>query len=500
MPLRFFTGLLFLLLGTGAFAQFQAPAASPPAVVRQTVGYTNFTLQYSRPNVRGRAIFGNLVPYGEVWRTGANEATLLSFDRPVRMGGESVPAGTYALYTIPGAERWTVILNRDTSLWGARGYAAAQDAVRLAVEPIALAQRIETLEIRFTDLSPQRVHLAIAWENTRVDVPIDLGTDAEVLRRAAVELDNDASGMEYYAAARYFLDNDLDLEQARTWMDRRMELDGEQFGVMRYQALIEYALGDTAAARRTMERSLALAREAGNEHYERMNTASLRVWRSTRVPDLTGEELLNQAITYHDPRGRWDEGVFSLHLYETRPGNDYRLTDIRIDNQNGSFTLDRQTGPNHVYRYTDADTCIVLENGEEKMFVQAEDIHTLRCRDNARYQNYYTYIWGLPMKLRDPGTIVHPEVYRRDFFGRELLELKVTYEPDVGGDTWYFYFDPMTYALSGYRFYHDETANDGEYILLEDEINIDGVRLPAKRHWYTHGTGEYLGTDTVVGG
>jgi hypothetical protein len=498
MLIRSIGCVLFLLAGTSAFAQFSAPAASPSAEVRQTVGYTNFLLRYSRPDVRARVIFGELIPYGEIWRTGANEATLLSFDQTVRIGDQQVAAGTYSLFSVPDIGRWTIILNRDTTLWGTQGYDPALDVVRVTLEPTPLAERVETLEIHFTDLTPQRCHLTIAWENTRVDLPIELNTDTQVAQRAAAELGADATGMEYYAAARYYLDNNLDLRQAKQWMDRRMELDGEQFGVMRYQALIEYKLGEEETAIRTMERSLELARQAGNDHYVRMNEASLREWKSVRVTDLTGTELLDRAIDYHDPKGKWETGVFSLRLYESRPGSDYRLTKLRIDNGAGSFTLERQTGPEHVYRYTDADTCIVLVNGEEKMFVQAEAIEALRCRDNARYQDYYTYLWGLPMKLRDEGTIINPQVHRRNYFGRELLELKVTYDPFIGGDTWYFYFDPETYALRGYQFYHDEAANDGEYILLEDEVEIDGVRIPAKRYWYTHGDRRYLGSDLVT--
>jgi hypothetical protein len=114
------------------------------------------------------------------------------------------------------------------------------------------------------------------------------------------------------------------------------------------------------------------------------------------------------------------------------------------------------------------------------------------------YRNYYTYLWGLPMKLRDPGTIIDDNVHRVNFFGQELLEMKVTYHEEVGGDIWYFYFHPETYALSGYRFYHDEAANDGEYILLEDEAQIGDFRIPAQRHWYTHGERQYLGSDEVV--
>lgn len=113
-------------------------------------------------------------------------------------------------------------------------------------------------------------------------------------------------------------------------------------------------------------------------------------------------------------------------------------------------------------------------------------------------KDYYQYLWALPMKLKDPGTIIDPNVHARDFFGQELLEVRVTYDQEVGNDIWYFYFHPDTYALSGYRFYHDESKNDGEYILIEGEKQVNGMKIPARRHWYTHTDRRLLGTDEII--
>ena len=126
------------------------------------------------------------------------------------------------------------------------------------------------------------------------------------------------------------------------------------------------------------------------------------------------------------------------------------------------------------------------------------DEHRLTCETLERRRDYYAYLWGLPMKLLDPGTVLAPEVVESDFDGRPARRLKVTYEEGVGDDTWYFYFDPESSALVGYRFYHDEAANDGEYILLSGEVAAHGLRLPRARTWFTHAQDELLGTDTLV--
>ncbi|MCB0637974.1 MAG: DUF2911 domain-containing protein [Lewinella sp.] len=490
------TKLLFLFAFTLS-AQITTPPASASSEERTQIGLTHFTLRYHRPAVKGRRIFGELVPYDQVWRTGANEATLLSFDQPIRIGDATVDPGTYALYSIPGESNWTFIFNRDTSLWGARGYDPTADVLRHEVPVQMLPAREEVMALRWRNITHTAAELTLEWEFVRAALPVQVFTHDQVAAQLATGLGDDATGPDYYRAARYYFDNDLDLDQARTWMDRRMELDGEQFGVMRYQALIELALADTAAATATMQRSLELAREAGNDHYVAMNERSLLAWRKEAVA-LTGAEVLARSIAYHDPTGAWATGRFVFQLYESRPGGGYRISDVLIDQGEGVFALTQRRDRDLLHRFIGPDSCSVRLNGSAEIPAEAARRFRLSCEQSAVYVNYYTYLWGLPMKLRDAGTRVYPVVHRTDFFGESLLEVKVSYDPAVGEDVWYFYFHPETYQLRGYRFYHDEAANDGEYILLEGEAAVGPLRLPARRHWYTHGDRLYLGSDVLI--
>lgn len=209
--------------------------------------------------------------------------------------------------------------------------------------------------------------------------------------------------------------------------------------------------------------------------------------------------LVQKSIQYHDPAGKWEKGAFHFPLYESRPNGGYRLTDIWLDNQRSTFELRQIRGKDRLYRYLGPETCRVEWNYRTEVPAEARENLRLHCDGgNTFYRNYYGYLYGLPMKLQDPGTIIDPEIREKDFFGKELLEIKVTYEAEVGGDTWYFYFDPQSYALSGYRFYHEEEKNDGEYILLEGEITINGVKFPQRRAWHTHREGKYLGNDDLL--
>ena len=213
----------------------------------------------------------------------------------------------------------------------------------------------------------------------------------------------------------------------------------------------------------------------------------------------TPQQLLQKSIQYHDPAGRWEKGAFHFPIYESRPNGGYRLTDVMLNNQKGTFALQQIRGKDRLHRYFSADSCSVQWNYEEDISAENQKKLRLNCDGgNAFFYNYYAYLYGLPFKLLDPGTIIGPTVKKKDFFGKELLEIKVTYDPEVGADLWYVYFDPQTFALSGYRFYHDEAKNDGEYILLEGEITINGVKFPQKRAWYTHKEGKYLGNDDLL--
>ncbi len=480
------------------FAQtVETPSTSSAVELRQDIGLTRTVLTYHRPSMLGRSVFGELIPFGEIWRTGANEATTISFDRPVNIGDQDIAAGTYSVYTIPGQETWFWVLNGDTSLWGARGYDPGKDVLRFQARPRQLPLPKETMELYWTDISHTDANLTLAWANTQVQLPVHFFTTEQVQKSISAHLNNSSSGSDFYRAARYYLDNDLDLDQALEWMEQRVELEGEQFGILRYKALIEKKLGKEEQAVTSMQRSLEMAREADNEHYVRMNEKSLQSW-SEKPFALSGREVVDRSIQYHDTTDSWHSGRFKFTLNESRPGAPYRITQLEIDNGRDAFTMERIQGKEHSFRHSGPEGCTVLINGEEIPFIEAESIETLKCRENGRYRNYYTYVWGLPMKLKDPGTIIEPSVVQRDFMGKSLLEVKVNYEEGVGTDEWYFYFDPESFALRGYRFYHDPILGDGEYISLEGEAEIGNLRLPAKRSWYLHQGNRYLGTDEIV--
>lgn len=203
---------------------------------------------------------------------------------------------------------------------------------------------------------------------------------------------------------------------------------------------------------------------------------------------LSAQEMLERSMAYHDPGGVFDETAIQIELTESRPNGADRKTSIVIDNDNNRFSMKRKAEGNDATAIvTHGDT--VIEAGSD-----ADDAHE-RAR---RTRNYYVYLYGLPMKLTDPGTILAPDAKQTEFMGHEAFELKVTYEEAVGGDTWYFYLDPESYALIGYRFYHDESKNDGEYITLEGEAKGAGLRLPKTRRWYRHQDESFLGEDTIV--
>ncbi len=221
---------------------------------------------------------------------------------------------------------------------------------------------------------------------------------------------------------------------------------------------------------------------------------------ATRLAEelLPAKELLDRSIAYHDPQGIWMKSSHRLLLSETRPNGTVRKTTIVIDNREGSFRMTRSVtdGPDTEI-YVKGDTVEAKLMGSTEFSSEAAEENRLTPEAAIRTRNYYLYLYGLPMKLLDPGTRLDPKTRRASFLGKDVLELKVTYDEDVGKDTWYFYFEPKTTSLVGYRFYHDEEKNDGEYITLEEEIRSGEIRLPRIRKWYTNDENKHLGTDKI---
>lgn len=211
----------------------------------------------------------------------------------------------------------------------------------------------------------------------------------------------------------------------------------------------------------------------------------------------TAAYVLQKSIAYHDPQGEWGrfDGSFTIQM-ET-PDKPDRLSHIRIDQPRSYFGIRIvQDGVETELSLANGQ-CRLRYNGSESFSEEVASTYRLTCERARLWRDYYSYLYGLPMKLKDKGTHLDPKVGSRSFNGKEYLVLKVTYDKEVGEDTWYFYLDPVTYALEAYQFFHDEAKNDGEYILLEGEAKVGGMRLPKKRSWYTNKEHLFLGTDSL---
>lgn len=220
------------------------------------------------------------------------------------------------------------------------------------------------------------------------------------------------------------------------------------------------------------------------------------LWAAAQTP--SAQEVLNNSIRYHDPQSQWAKAPLRIQLRETRPGAADRETSLVIDLTAERFVLDQLREGNRLVYRLEKGACLYELNGHSDLTEEEIKTHRLNCDRAKSMRDFYTYLWGLPMKLHDPGTIIGEEVLDTRFNEQPCWGLRVTYSPEVGKDTWYFYFAKDNYALIGYRFYHDEAKNDGEYIILEEEATVGGFRLPRVRKWYTHGEEAFLGSDELL--
>lgn len=260
-----------LVTAAAAVAQVSFPAPSPHSTLKQRVGITDLEVIYSRPSMRGREIYGGLVPYGAVWRTGANQPTTLTLDTAATIGGKPVGAGTYALFTIPGGDEWTIILSNQTDIWGAMGYDAAKDVVRFAVSPQPLAEEVETFTIGIGDLRDESAKLFLDWEHTRVAIPIEVDTVGPVLAQLETVMRGEGGTKPWHQAAAFYFDHGQDLGQALEWIDAAVAENPKAYWSLYLKARILAKLGKPDAARETAAASRAIAEESGNPDYVRLN-------------------------------------------------------------------------------------------------------------------------------------------------------------------------------------------------------------------------------------
>lgn len=284
MKRKAFSLIAVALLFTGVQAQVRIPAASPQCTVNQKVGLMEVSIDYSRPSVKDREIFGGLVPYGELWRTGANASTKITFSDNVKLEGHDVPAGTYALYTIPGKDKWTVIIHKNTQLWGASDYNQAEELIRFDVKP-SKSDFTETFTIGFTNLTGSSANIRIAWEKTSVAFKMEVDSDAKVM--AAIEetmASGNASPVDYHGAAAYFYETNRDLNKALEYVDLAIAKFEEQqrnvYWVIHLKAKIQAGLNQFSEAVATAQKSKELAQQADNQDYVRLNDELIKEWQA----------------------------------------------------------------------------------------------------------------------------------------------------------------------------------------------------------------------------
>lgn len=213
----------------------------------------------------------------------------------------------------------------------------------------------------------------------------------------------------------------------------------------------------------------------------------------------SGMELLEKSIAYHDAKGNWKKWQPDFTLAFEASDRSPRQSHIQFDNKKGTFHLTVQREGRTIERIIGKNGCITLLDGKVSTDTALVKKYRLTCERTSMYRDYYTYLYGLPMKLKDTGTNIAPTVEKVTFKGKAYLRMRATYDESVGNDIWYFYFDEQTYALKAYQFYHDESKNDGEYILLEGEQLIDGIKVPKDRTWYYNKADKLLGIDRMVG-
>ena len=216
------------------------------------------------------------------------------------------------------------------------------------------------------------------------------------------------------------------------------------------------------------------------------------------LSSLTAQELLDRSIAYHDPQGRWERGAFEITDVSSRPdGKGGRRTVLRFDNARGRFEMDSSIEGRPLSIVVQNDAAEVRFDGRTDLSREELERHRLTPAQVLTRRNFHLYLWGLPMKLRDPGTRLDPTVKETHFQGKPVHQLRVTYDKAVGSDVWYFYLDRETGALVGHRFHHDEAKGDGEYTALSEEVSGQGLRLPRVRKWYRNQDNEHFITHTI---
>ncbi|HEY1037843.1 MAG TPA: DUF2911 domain-containing protein [Bacteroidia bacterium] len=258
------------LLTISAQAQLKVPAPSPSQTVKQAFGLSDISLDYSRPSAKGRTVFGDVVPYGKVWRTGANSATKITFGDDVKIEGMDLKAGTYAIYSIPNKDAWEIMFYKDLTLGGdVANYKAENEVLKVKVKTSALSAKTETFTINIADVTSTSANVELMWEKTKVSFSVKTEIDAKIMKNIENTVIND--NKPYFQAASYYYENDKDLKQALEWANKAIEQNPKAFWIVTLKAKIQVKLKDGKGATESANAAIALAKEAQNDDYVRTN-------------------------------------------------------------------------------------------------------------------------------------------------------------------------------------------------------------------------------------
>jgi hypothetical protein len=268
--LIYLTAMLLVCAVLRTHAQPRIPGASTTQTISQDFGLGKIIITYSRPNIKGRKIFGGLQPYGEVWRTGANWATTITFTENVIVEGNKVPAGEYGFFTIPGPNEWTIILNKTPKQWGAYSYKQADDLLRFQVKPMTMNESVESFAIQFANATTKSADLHLMWENT--DVPIHFDTDdgAQIMANIDTLMQTDPK-KNAFVAIQYYYENNKDMNKALAWALTAEKGDPTGPYYVVWEARVRLKMGDKQGAAAAAQKGIDLARAQKDDEYVRLN-------------------------------------------------------------------------------------------------------------------------------------------------------------------------------------------------------------------------------------
>ena len=257
------------------------PQPSPTSQIKQTVGLTEVVINYSRPSMRGRTIMGGLVPFDEMWRTGANKNTTFQFSDPVQVEDKTLAAGTYALFTRPGKDTWTLYFYTDTENWGIPQQWDDQKVATTITLPVKYeAEALETFTISIDHLTNDGATITLAWEKVILPIALVVPAKEKAMQSIVKTLDNNPKAGDYYNAASYYFSEKMDMQQAQKWITQAVQMEDDKYWMFRLQAKVFAALNQKEAAIKAAKRSLQLAEKAGNPDYVRMNKADIETWKN----------------------------------------------------------------------------------------------------------------------------------------------------------------------------------------------------------------------------